>query len=57
MPELRRIYTASEISFWASKSKLGRNQNMWIDVSCLHWSKSMPEIFVSNVRVQAHRYM
>ena len=29
---LRRIYITSKISVWASESKLGRNQNKWIDV-------------------------
>ena len=50
-------YTASEISVWASESELGRNQNKWIDVSCLHWSESVSETFTSDVRVWARRYM
>ena len=54
---LRRIYTTSEISVRASESELGRYQNKWIDVSCLHWSESVSEIFVSNVRVRARRYV
>ena len=54
---LRRIYPTSEISVRASESQLGRNQNKWIDVSCLHWSQSESEIFVSDVRVRARRYM
>ena len=49
--------TTSEISVRASESELGRNQNKWIDVSCLHWSKSMSEIFVLDVRVRARPYM
>ena len=47
----------SGISVRASKSELGRNQNKWIDVSCLHWSQSVSEIFVSDVYVRARRYM
>ena len=54
---LRGIYTVSEISVRASKSELGRNQNKWIDVLCLHWSKSVSKIFVSDVRVRDRRYM
>ena len=54
---LRRIHTSSEISVQASQSELGRNQNKWIDVSCLHWSESVSETFVSDVRVRARRYM
>ena len=54
---LRHIYTTSEISVRASESELGRNQNKWIDVSCLHWSESVSETFVSDVRVRARRYM
>ena len=53
----RRIYTTSEISASASESGLGHNQNKWIDVSCLHWSESMSEIFVSDVCVWAPHYM
>ena len=41
--DLRCIYTTSEISVRASESELGRNQNKWIDVSCLHWSESVSE--------------
>ena len=54
---LRRIYTTSDISVQASESELGRNQNKWIDVSCLHWSESVSETFVSDVRIRARRYM
>ena len=54
---LRRIYTTSEISVRASKSNLGRIQNKWIDVLYLHWSKSVSEIFVSDVCVRARLYM
>ena len=43
---LRPIYTTSEISVWASESELGRNQNKWINVLCLHWSESASKIFV-----------
>ena len=49
------IYTTSKISVWASESQLGRNQNKWIDVLCLHWSESVSEIFVADVRTR--RYM
>ena len=55
--DFRRMHTTSEISVRASESELGRNQNGWIDVSCLHWSQSLFEIFVSDVRVRARRYM
>ena len=44
---LRGIYTTSKISVRESESELGRNQNKWIDFSCLHWSESMSEIFVA----------
>ena len=54
---LRRIYTTSEISVRASESELGPNQNKWIEVSSLHWSESVSEIFVSDVCVLARRYM
>ena len=54
---LRHIYTTSEISLWASESELRRNQNKWIDVSCLYWFESVSEIFVSDVRVRARHYM
>ena len=54
---LRRIYTTSEISVRASESKLRRNQNKWINVSCLHWSESESETFVSDVRVWTRPYM
>ena len=55
----RRIYTTSEISVRAFESELGCNQNKWIDVLCLHWSESVSESFVSDVRVQsrARHYM
>ena len=54
---LRHIYTTSEISVRASESELGRNWNNWIDVSCLHWSKSVSETFASDLRIRARRYM
>ena len=55
--DLGRINTTSDISVRATGSKIGRNQNKWLDVSCLHWSESVSEIFVSDVRVRARRYM
>ena len=30
-----------------SESEFEHNQNKWIDVSCLHWTQSVSEIFVS----------
>ena len=46
---LRHIYTTSDISVWASESKVRHNQYKWIDVSCLHWSEPVSDIFVSDI--------
>ena len=37
------------ISVWASESKVRHNQYKWIDVSCLHWSEPVSDIFVSDI--------